>query len=142
MSHKRVYSMYQINMIISIVVSVMTVPIVSVFTYIFNVTAYVSINNVLYIALAIMIIIFGTTFFFTLLTKDKLIRKLKPSYQKEFTFISAMSALGVLGSGVLFMYLGGDQFYVAHVIIPLGLVTYSIIYLIGDRFFNVRLIRR
>ena len=134
--------MYQINVIISIVISIMTVPIVSVFTYIFNITNYVSVTNILYIALALMIIVFGTTFFITLLSKEQLIRKLKPSYQKEFTFISSISAIGVLGSGVLFMYLGGDQIYVPHVIIPLGLITYSIIYVIGDRFFNIRLIRR
>jgi hypothetical protein len=134
--------MYQINLILSVVISIMTVPIVSVFTYIFNITNYVSVTNILYIALALMIIVFGTTFFITLLSKEQLIRKLKPSYQKEFTFISSISAIGVLGSGVLFMYLGGDQFYVPHVIIPLGLITYSIIYVIGDRFFNIRLIRR
>jgi amino acid transporter len=129
-------------MIMTIIATIMAVPTVTVFTYIFNMTDYVSVTNILYISLAFTIIIFGASFLFTILTRDKLRRRLKASYQREFTFISALSALGVLGSGILFMYLGGDEFYVLHVIIPLGLITYTIIYIVGDRFFNVRFIRR
>ncbi len=142
MKHKKVYSMFQINIIMTIVATIMAVPSVTVVTYIFNVTDFISISNLLYIALAFMIIIFGVSLLYTILTRDKLRRRLKPSYQREFTFISAISALGVLGSGILFTYLGGDEFYVLHVIIPLGLITYTIIYIVGDRYFNVRFIRR
>lgn len=142
MNHKRVYSIYQINIIISIVATIMTVPTVSVLAYIFNVSDYFSVNNILYSALAIMVIIMGSTSLYIVLTKETLSRRLKPSYQREFTFIIVISAIGVLGSGVLFTYLGGDEFYVPHVIIPLGLITYFIIYLIGDRFFNVHFIKK
>lgn len=142
MNRKKVYSIYQINIIISIVVSIMTVPTVSVLAFIFNIEAYMSVRNILYGALAIMIIIMGTTALYTVLTREQQSRRLKPSYQKEFTFLTIVSAIGVMGSGVLFMYLGGNQIYVPHVIIPLGLVTYFIIYLVGDRFFNVHFIRR
>jgi len=77
-----------------------------------------------------------------LLTREQFERKLKPSYQKEFTFIMAISALGVLGLGILFLYLGGQSLYVPHVIIPLAIVVYSALYIIGDRYFNVSLLRR
>lgn len=134
--------MFQINIIMTIIVTIMAVPTVSVFTYIFNMTNYISVSTILYISLAFMIIIFGVSFLYTILTRDRLSRRLKASYQREFTFISVMSALGVLGSSILFTYLGGDQFYILHVLIPLGLITYAIIYIVGDRFFNVSFIRR
>lgn len=142
MKHKRVYTVYQINLIMTIIATIMAIPAVTVFTYVFNMTDFVSVTNILYFSLAFMIIIFGVSLLFTVLTREKLRRRLKPSYQREFTFVTAISTLGVLGFGILFMYLGGEDYYVLHVIIPIALVTYAIIYIVGDRYFNVRFIRR
>lgn len=142
MNSKRVYNVFQINIIVSIIASIMAMPTVMVVIYIFNIQNMISMTNVWYIGFSILITVTLVSALFTFFTRDRYRRRLKPSYQREFTFCLTATAIGILGSGVLFMFLGGDEFYVPHVIIPIGILAYSILYVVGNRFFNVQLIKR
>lgn len=142
MNHKHVYNLFQINSIVSIISIIVATPIVCLITYLFSVQDYITVNDILYISLGVTILVLGVTSVFLILTREKHRKKLKSSYAKEFTFCTTLSTLAIFGFGILFIYLGGPDFYVPHVILPLGIFTYSILYLVGNRFFNVKLIRR
>jgi len=142
MQHKRVYNVFQINMIVFYVICFMMVPILTIVSYIFDFHLYTSTNSIFLVSASILLAFFITGLLYLLFTRDQYERKLKPSYQREFTFIMAISALGVLGLGIMFIYFGGETLYVPHVIIPLAIVVYSALYIIGDRYFNVSLLRR
>ena len=142
MKRKKVYNLFQINVMLFYTFSFMLVPILLVLAYIFDLHIVTSINNIILIADIIAIVIFIVGMIYMFVTRDQYERKLKPSYQKEFLFLIIISAFGILGIAVLFIYLGGPMFYVPHVIIPLFLFTYLILFIIGEKYFNVNLLRR
>lgn len=129
-------------MIVFYIACFMMVPILTIISYVFDFYLVTSTQSIILVAAFVLLIFFVAGLLYLLLTREQFERKLKPSYQKEFTFIMAISALGVLGLGILFLYLGGQSLYVPHVIIPLAIVVYSALYIIGDRYFNVSLLRR
>ena len=142
MKRKKIYNLFQINLIVFYTLCFMLVPILLVVAYIFDLHNYTSINNIILIADIIAIIIFILGMLYIFLTRDQYERKLKPSYQKEFLALIIIAAFGILGIGVLFMYLGGLLFYVPHVLIPLFLFTYLILFVVGEKYFNMNLLRR
>lgn len=142
MNHKRVYNVFQINLIVFYALCIMLVPMFTVVSYIFDFHLYTSTNSIILIGAILLGVVFVTGLVYLLVKRDQYERKLKPSYQREFTIVMSVSALGVLGLGVMFLYFGGSLFYVPHVIIPIGIGVYAVLYLIGDRYFNVSLLRR
>lgn len=142
MKHRKVYNEFQINLILFAITCIMLIPIVSVVSYIFDLQEYTSTSTILLVASALLIIFFVIGIIYILITKDKYKRRLKPSYQREFTTILVVCGFGILGIGIMFIYLGGPVFYVPHVIVPLFIGIYSFIFLIGDIYFNVRYIRK
>ncbi len=142
MSHKKVYNVFQINLIVFLVICIMLVPILSVISYLFDLHLQTSPVSVIIISTVIMGIFFVTGLVYILITKDHFKRKLKASYQREFTIVLSVSAIGVVGMGIMFLYLGGPELYVPHVIIPVAIVTFSLLYVIGNRYFNISLLRK
>jgi len=142
MQHKKVYNAFQINLIVFTVFCLMLVPIMSIISYIFDFHVYASTNLIILIAATVTVITFVVGITYLLITRDHFERRLKASYQREFTILMVTSGLGVLGLGVLFLYLGGQALYVPHVVIPIGISVFSGIYVLGDRYFNVSLLRR
>ncbi len=142
MKRKKVYNLFQINLILFYSLSIMLVPILLVLAYILDLHTVTSVNNIIFITDSFAIVVFILGLVYILLTRDQYERKLKPSYQKEFLFLIVISAFGILGIAVLFIYLGGPLFYVPHVIIPLFLFTYLILFIIGEKYFNMNLLRR
>ncbi len=142
MKRKKVYNLFQINLIVFFTLCFMLVPILLVVAYIFDLHIHTSVNNIVLIADIITIIIFIAGMLYILLTRDQYERKLKPSYQKEFLALIIISAFGIFGIAILFIYLGGLLFYVPHVIIPLFLFTYLILFIVGQKYFNMNLLRK
>lgn len=142
MKTKKIYNLFQINLIVFYTFCFMLVPILLVVAYIFDLHMYTSVNNIILIADIITIIVFIVGMLYIFLTRDQYERKLKPSYQKEFLVLIIISAFGILGLSILFIYLGGLLFYVPHVIIPLFLFTYFVLFIVGERYFNMNLLRR
>ena len=142
MKHKTVYNLFQINMIVFYTTCLMLVPMLMVIAYIFDLQTVTSINYIILIADIIAIIFFVVGLVYLLLTRDKFERRLKPSYTREFTAILTISGFGILGIGILFIYLGGLIFYVPHVIIPLFLAVYFLLFIVGEKYFNVNLLEK
>lgn len=142
MQHKRVYNVFQINLIGFYTICIMLIPIFAVVSYLFDFHLYTSTNSIFLIGSFLLLAFFVAGLIYLLITREQYERKLKPSYQQEFTLIMGVSALGVLGLGIVFIYLGGPILYVPHVIIPIAIFVYSLLYLVGNRYFNISLLRR
>ncbi len=142
MKRKKVYNLFQINLILFYSFSVLLVPILIVFSYILDLHLVTSANRIILIADIIAIIIFIGGLTFILLTRDRFQRRLKPSYSREFLWLIIISAIGILGIGIIFIYLGGLEFYVPHIIIPLFLSSYLLLYIVGQKYFNINLLKR
>jgi len=142
MKRKKIYNRFQINQIVFYSLCILLVPMLLVISYIFDLHNYTSINNILLVSSTITMVVFIVGQTYLLITKEQQKRKLKPSYQKEFLTLIVIVAFGVLGIAILFIYLGGLLFYVPHVIIPLFLFAYLILFIIGQKYFNMNLLRR
>lgn len=142
MKRKKVYNLFQINLILFYSFSILLVPILIVFAYIFDLHLVTSANRIILVAdiIAALVFVVGLTFILT--TRDKYQRRLKPSYSKEFLWLIIIAAIGILGIGIMYIYLGGLEFYVPHVIIPLFLLTYLLLYIVGQKYFNINLLKR
>ncbi len=142
MKRKKVYNLFQINLIVFYSFSVMLVPILLVIAYILDLQTVTSVTNIILIATIITAVIFALGTLYIFLTRDRFERKLKASYQREFLSLIIIAAFGILGISVLFIYLGGPLFYIPHVIIPLFLFTYLILFIVGEKYFSMNLLRR
>ncbi|MBN2604263.1 MAG: hypothetical protein JXR62_00400 [Bacilli bacterium] len=142
MKRKKVYNLFQINLILFYTFSFLLVPILVVLSYIFDLYLVASTNNIILVADIITLIVFVVGFVYMMITRDHFERRLKPSYPKEFLWLILISAFGVLGIGIIFIYLGGLLYYVPHVVIPLFLSTYLILFIVGEKYFNVNLLKR
>jgi len=142
MKRIKVYNLFQINLILFYSFSILLVPILIVFSYIMDLQLYTSANRIILLADFIALIVFITGLTFILLTRDRFQRKLKPSYSREFLWLIIIASLGILGIGIMFTYLGGLEFYIPHIIIPLSLTTYLLLYVVGHKYFNINLLKR
>ncbi len=142
MKRKKIYNLFQINQIVFYSLCALLVPILLVISYIFDLHNYTSVNNIFFVASTLTMITFVVGQTYLLLTKEQRRRKLKPSYQKEFLTLIVIVAFGVLGIAIMFIYLGGPMLYVPHVIIPLFLFAYLILFIVGQKYFNMNLLRR
>ncbi len=141
MKKRKVYNVYQVKLIVIGIIGIMFVPILLVISYIFDVHLYIKENTILIVSGISALFFTSASLVSIYMKRDLLKRRLKPNYQKEFTLVMSISSIGVLGAGVLFLYLGGPKLYVPHVIIPLGIVVFSTLYWLGDRYFNISLVR-
>ena len=142
MKRKKVYNLFQINLILFYSFSVLLVPILIVIAYILDLHLLTSANKIILIAVIVSTIVFIVGLTFILITRDHFQRRLKPSYLREFLWLIIIAAIGILGIGIIFIYLGGLEFYVPHIIIPLFLTTYLLLYVVGQKYFNINLLKR
>ncbi|AIO19030.1 hypothetical protein KQ51_01153 [Candidatus Izimaplasma bacterium HR1] len=142
MNHRKVYNVFQINLIMFYITCIMLVPILTVISFLFDFHLYASTNSIILIASIILLIFFVIGLVYLLITRPHFERRLKPSYPREMTITITVSAVGVLGLGIMFMYFGGPSYYVPHVVTPIGIIMYAILYFVGVRYFNVSLLNR
>lgn len=142
MKRKKVYNLFQINLILFYSFSALLVPILIGFSYILDLQLLTSVNIIVLVADIIAAVVFIVGLTFILITRDHFQRRLKPSYSREFLWLIIIATFGILGIGVIFIYLGGELFYVPHIIIPLFLTTYLLLYVVGQKYFNINLLKR
>jgi nitrate reductase gamma subunit len=140
---KKVYNLFQINLIVFYVVSFSVIPVFIVIAYLFDLHEYTSTNYIVLIATTIALIFFIVGLTYLLVRRDKLERVLKPSYRKELFAVVVFSGFAILGIGIFYTYLpGGSFFYVPHVIIPLFIGVYALVLFLANKFFNVDFLRK
>jgi len=142
MKRKKVYNLFQINLIVFYSFCFMLVPILNIFAYTFDLHTITSVNNIILITDIIAIVVFVVGSIYIIFNKNQTQRRLKPSYQKEFVMLVVIFTFGILGIGILFVYIGGLLFYIPHVVIPLFLAAYLILFIVGEKYFNVNLLKR
>ncbi|MFK5882996.1 MAG: hypothetical protein QM489_01500 [Candidatus Izemoplasma sp.] len=143
MKRKKVYNLFQIYLILFYTASFFIVPIILVISYIFDLHLITSENSIIFLA-----DIFGFIFFvagsiiLVVFRRDFLERKLKPTYQLEFSLLITIVTFGVLGINILYLYLGGPVDNVPHIMIPLFIFSYLVLFKVGDKYFNVDYLKR
>lgn len=143
MKRKKVYNLFQIYLILFYTASVFIVPILLVASYIFDLHLITSENSIIFLADIIGFIFFATgSVILVVLRRDFLERKLKPSYQVEFALLITIVTFGVLGINILYIYLGGPIENIPHIIIPLFIFSYLVLFLVGDKYFNVDYLKK
>ena len=142
MKRKKVFNLFQINLILLVSFAVLSIPIIIVFAYIVDLHLYLDEVNIILIAALITTIasISGTVYL--ILTKEKTERTVKASYTKEYSTLLVISSFGVLGIGILFIYLNGPLSSVPYIVIPLFIFTYTILFFAVEKYFNVNLLRK
>lgn len=142
MKRKKVYNLFQINLIILIVSSFLLTPIIIVFGYIVDLHSYMDEINIIIVSLIITAVAASSGTVYIVITKEYAERKVKVAYPREFSSLLVISSFGILGIGILFTYLNGPIEYVPNIIIPLFIFTYALLFFVGEKYFNVRLLRK
>ena len=132
----KIYSKYEINIVLFAATMLLFVPLILVFTYVFDINEVVRISLFLIILAASNLFFLITGGLFIYLNRDKLKRKVKANYLYEFYYLVAISVFGVLGFVVLFDYLGGNPQYVANFLIGLVVVFFYALIRVGRKFFR------
>ncbi len=134
----RIYSKYEINSIVFYWTMLLLIPIVLVFTYVFDTFTNnydVRIYLLILVGIAVLFTIIGTIFL--LIKKDKLKRMVKATYVQEFYYLVIISIFGILGLVVLYKYLGGRPEYIASILV-LSLLLFAYVLLnLGRKYFNL-----
>ena len=134
----RIYSKYEINSIVFYWTMLLLLPIVLVFTYVFDTFTDnydVRFYLLILVSIAVLFTIIGTIFL--LIKKDKLKRMVKANYVQEFYYLVIISIFGILGLVVLYKYLGGRPEYIA-IILVLSLLLFAYVLLkLGRKYFNL-----
>ncbi len=131
-----IYSQYEINTILFFATMILFIPLILVFTYIFDIDQKVDINIFILVTIIVnfILIVFGIVYL--LLRKDHLKRVVKPTYRNEFIYLVITSLFGVLGFVVFYDYLGGNRDYIANILVFIGAGLVYIMLLLGRKFFK------
>lgn len=135
-SKGRIYSLYEISVILFYASAIAFIPFVLVVTYIFDLDQSLDIDRFILWLLSADAVFLAAGTAALLLRKDRLKRRVKPAYRGEFVYLMAISAFAVLGFVVFFDYLGGDRAYIANLLV---VITVSLVYILihlGRRFFK------
>ena len=138
----KIYSQFEINVLIFYSTVIFFMPIILVITYLFEVDKSLNINIfMLWILLTdILVMVIGTIFIIA--NKDKMKRKVKATYRGEFFYVIFLFAFGLLGFIVIYDYMGGDRAYIANIIVVLfSALIYLLIY-IGRKYFKFDYMRK
>jgi hypothetical protein len=132
----KIYTKFEIDSVTFYATMILFIPLVLVFTYVFDIETIIDTNLFLIILSIItaVITIIGTTIL--LIKKDSLKRQVKTNYIYEFYYLVAIVVFGILGFVVLFDYLGGDRTYIANILILLVVIFVYILLKFGSKFFN------
>ncbi|MDD3711918.1 MAG: hypothetical protein PHZ28_00295 [Candidatus Izemoplasmatales bacterium] len=134
----RIYSKYEINSIVFYWTMLLLMPIVLVFTYVFDTftnNSDVRVYLLILVGVTVLITIIGTIFL--LIKRDKLKRMVKATYVQEFYYLVIISIFGILGLVVLYKYLGGRPEYIASILV-LSLLLFAYVLLnLGRKYFNL-----
>ena len=138
----KIYSQFEISIIVFYAAMIFFMPIILVFTYLFEVDKYLNINTFMFWTLIsnFIVMVIGTVILG--LRRDHLKRRVKAVYRMEFFFLLFLFVFGLLGFVVVYDYLGGDRAYIANILVVLfSILVYLVIYL-GRRYFKFDYIKK
>lgn len=144
MKHRQnnVHSQYEITLIIFYWSMIGFLPIVLVFTYLFDLHLIYEPLDIIYFVLSINLFmtIIGTVLI--LMKRRTLRRRVKTHYRVEFLYLLFISGFSILGSVVIFDYLGGNRDYIANILVVLSALVFALLVFLGRKYFNLDYITR
>ncbi|MDD3129145.1 MAG: hypothetical protein PHW21_02135 [Candidatus Izemoplasmatales bacterium] len=138
----RIYSKYEINCIVFLYTMVLFVPLILVFTYVFNIEYTFDLNILLLALLAIDVFITLIGVIFLRIKRDTLKRNVKINYQNEFYYLVIISVFGLLGFIVLYQYFFGITEYIPSIFVLLLVIFVYTLIKLGQKYFNLRYQRK
>jgi hypothetical protein len=139
---QKIYSQYEINVITFYATMIFFLPLILVFTYLFEVDKYLNINSFMLSILIANMIIMVTGTIYLIFKKDRMKRRVKATYRSEYYYLLFLVTFGLLGFIVVYDYLGGDRTYIANILVVVfSILVYLVIYL-GRRFYNFDYLRK
>lgn len=137
----RIYSKFEINLILFYTTMVFLTPLVLVFTYLFDLEYVFGLEKFLLYLFSsnFAIALFGSLWVF--LKKDNLRRRVKATYHQEFYYLLTIVVFGLLGIVVLLNYYLQPE-YTANITILLLLIFAFVLLRLGKKFFNVDIIKK
>jgi len=139
---QKVYSSYAIALFIYGWSFVGFTPIILIIAYMLDLHLVYEPKNIILFVLGINIFIGLISGLVLVLQKNKLKRQVKTHYRSEFILIVFISAFSILGSVVLFDYLGGNRDYIANILVFLAALILVILVFVGKKFFKLNLVSR
>lgn len=137
-----VHSQYEISMIMFYWTMIGFLPIVLVFTYLFDLHLIYEPRYIMLLVLSINILVLMVGTLILLLRRSKLRRKVKTHYRKEFIYLLFINGFMLLGSVVVFDYLGGNRDYIANILVLLTALIFGLLFFFGRKYFNLNYITR
>jgi len=132
----KIYSQFEIDVLIFYFTMILFMPIVLVFTYLFEVDEILNINTFMFWLLIVNLTLMVTGTFLLALNKDNLKRRVKPVYRFEFFYLLFLFGFGLLGFVVIYDYMGGDRAYIANILVVLFAIQLFLVIYLGRRFFK------
>lgn len=138
----KISTQFEINVIIFYANMVLFLPLILVFTYLFEIDKLLNINDFMFWTLIINFIALLTGTIILAFNRDKLRRKVKVTYRNEFYYLIFLFVFSLLGFVVIYDNMGGNRAYIANILVVLfaGLLYLSI--LLGRRYFNLDYINK
>ena len=138
----KIYAQYEIDIIVFYATMIFFLPIILVFTYLFEIDKVLNINLFMFWTLIANSIVTVLGTIYLIIKKDYLKRKVKATYRIEFFYLLFIVVFGLLGFIVIYDYLGGDRAYIANILVLLfAILVFSIFYL-GKRYFKFDYIKK
>jgi len=121
---------------------VLFVPLILVFTYVFNIEYTFDLNILLLALLAIDVFITLIGVIFLRIKRDTLKRNVKINYQNEFYYLVIISVFGLLGFIVLYQFFFGITEYIPSIFVLLLVIFVYTLIKLGQKYFNLRYQRK
>lgn len=132
----KIYSEYEIRVILFYATMILALPNVLVLSYIFDFSSKLDIYRfIFWVAMVVIAMTIAGTLIL-LLNRDHYKRRVKASYRGEFIYLLFQSAFGLLGIAVLYDYLGGSRQYIANVMIIVFAAFFYLLYTLGRKYFK------
>ncbi|MDD5293800.1 MAG: hypothetical protein PHW40_05770 [Candidatus Izemoplasmatales bacterium] len=132
----KIYSEYEIRVILFYATMILALPNVLVLSYIFDFSSVLDIYRFMFwVAMVVLALTIAGTLILWL-NRDHYKRRVKASYRGEFIYLLFQSAFGLLGIAVLYDYLGGSRQYIANVMIIVFAAFFYLLYTLGRKYFK------
>jgi lysylphosphatidylglycerol synthetase-like protein (DUF2156 family) len=139
---QKVYSRYEIGLIMYFWTMVGFLPMVLIVSYMLDLHLKYNPNYIILTILGVnfLLCLIGGLILF--LQKNKLKRQVKTHYRAEYIYIVFVSGFSILGSVVLFDYLNGNRDYIANILVFLSAVVFVLLAFFGRKYFKLNYISR
>lgn len=137
-----IYSQFEIDALLFYMTMLLFMPVVLVFTYLFQVDEILNVNTFMFWLLIVNFILIIAGTIGLIIKKDVLKRRVKPVYRIEFFYLLFLYSFGLLGFVVIYDYMGGNRAYIANILVVLFAGLLFLVIYLGRKFFKFDYMRK